>query len=1040
MSIESHPEPIVKANSGISAIWLVPIVALIFGAWLVVKAVGDRGVFITIEFDNATGIVAGKTEIRYKGLTVGVVRDIETSSDLQSVIVEAEVINDAKDTLTDETLFWYVTADVSLSGVKGLDTLLSGSYINVRPDIDASGNSQRHFIGLKEEPDVDESAPGLHIVLSSDTLGSIVKDSPVTFKQIMVGHVANYRYDDKRQEVDINIYIKPEFAHLVKQHSRFWNASGVTVSGSLTSGVHLDTDSLASIIAGGIAFDTPASEDDSNIKNGQRFKLHPHFQAAEMGHTINLQLDWNSQLDVGAAIVYQGITLGRLEGFTNINPQTREITAVAKVDPRIAPYLNASTQFYLMAPELDLGGVTNLHNVMTGSQIGMRPSLDGEKTNTFRVYSQKPAYPYSEPGLHLVLTARDVSSLKVGTNVFYKQQAVGSIQAIENTGPSAFEVHIHIKPEYQSYVSADSRFWNASGLRIAGNIQQLDIQSQSMQAILAGGIAFDKGMGNSQPSKQQTTQIKPKNGDRFALHKNRDIAKQRVAIELVMASAKDVRVGTRIMYRGEQIGSVHTIENLDDSARLAVGILPEFRWLLIEDTQFWLVKSTLSLSGLTDTEALFGGNYFNVNVGSQSENKSARRQFIALDKAPAKHPSAEGLQLTVISENGSEVSSGSPISYRGIVVGQVDNIELANDGEQVAINITIDEQYRHLVHDYTRFYHASGFTIKGNLTDFVVKTESADTVLTGGLSFYNPDGVVNPKRAQEAAKYTLFNDLRHAENAGVAISIAFNQVAGLKANLPIKYQGQEIGIVERIAFDQASHGATVFAYLNHSGRKFAVAGTKFWFAEPEVGLVGSKNVEALITGGFIDTLPAPQIHDRASDNIDDKAGDRANDKADSKAERQTEFQAEDYAPVVTQLPFGLNLKLIAQQLGSVRVGNPVLYRQVKVGEVIGVDLAPTADQVHIFINVEQRFAKLVTADSQFWNTSGFSMDAGLFSGVSVDAESIETIIAGGIAFATPDSAVGAPPVNQGHSFTLQQSPETQWRDWAPKIQLTSQGN
>ena len=112
MSTESHPEPIVEAKSGISAIWLVPIVALIFGAWLVVKAVGDRGVFITIEFDNATGIVAGKTEIRYKGLTVGVVRDIETSSDLQSVIVEAEVISDAKDTLTDETLFWYVTADV----------------------------------------------------------------------------------------------------------------------------------------------------------------------------------------------------------------------------------------------------------------------------------------------------------------------------------------------------------------------------------------------------------------------------------------------------------------------------------------------------------------------------------------------------------------------------------------------------------------------------------------------------------------------------------------------------------------------------------------------------------------------------------------------------------------------------------------------------------------------------------------------------------------------------------------------------------------
>ncbi|WP_181902277.1 PqiB family protein [Thalassotalea euphylliae] len=1024
MSTESHPEPIVTAKTGISAIWLVPIVALIFGAWLVVKAVGDRGVFITIEFDNATGIVAGKTEIRYKGLTVGVVRDIETSSDLQSVIVEAEVISDAKDTLTDETLFWYVTADVSLSGVKGLDTLLSGSYINVRPDIDASGKSQRHFVGLKEEPEVDESAPGLHIVLTSDTLGSIVKDSPVTFKQIMVGHVASYRYDDQRNEVDINLYIKPEFAHLVKQHSRFWNASGLTVSGSLTTGLHVDTDSLASILSGGIAFDTPDIEGDSVAsKNGDRYKLHQHFQDAEMGYAINLKLDWNSELDAGAAIVYQGITLGRLESFTNINPLTREITALAKVNPRIAPYLNSSTQFYLMAPELDLGGVTNLHNIITGAQIGMRPSLDGDVTDTFRVYSQKPAYHYSEPGLHLILTTNDVNSLKVGTHIFYKQQVVGNIQAIENTGPSAFEVHIHIQPQYQSYVSKDSRFWNASGVRIAGNIQQLDIQSQSMQAILAGGIAFDKGVAESAGKSTAATQEQANNGDTFVLYEHIDMAKQRVAIELAMATAKDVRKGTRIMYRGEQIGAVHSIRYIDDSARLAVGILPEFRWLLKEDTQFWLVKSKLTLSGLTDTEALFGGNYFNVDLGSTDKNSTLknsaeRRQFVALDKAPAKHTSAEGLQLTVVSETGSEVSPGSPISYRGIVVGQVDNIELAQDGENVAINITIDEQYRHLVHDYTRFYHAGGFTITGNLTDFVVKTESAETVLTGGLSFFNPDGVINPQPTQEAAQYRLFNDLRHAQNAGVAIRIAFNQVAGLKPNLAIKYQGQDIGVVERIVFDSDHHGATAIAYLNHSGRKFAVSGTKFWFAEPEVGLVGSKNVEAFITGGFIDTLPANLAI--AGNGI---------------ATAQTEFTAEDYAPAVTQLPYGLNLQLTAKRLGSVRVGNPVLYRQVKVGEVIGADLAPTADQVHIFINIEQRFAKLVSPASQFWNTSGFSMDAGLFSGVSVDAESIETILAGGIAFATPDDQAGLSPVAQGHSFTLKQNPAAQWQEWSPKIQL-----
>ena len=173
MDKNDHPELVVEQKKGISAVWIVPLVALLFGAWLVVKAVAERGIFITVQFDSANGIVVGKTEVRYKGLTIGKVSNIDVNDDLQSVLVEIEMIAESKPALTDKASFWYVTADVSFAGVKGLDTLLSGSYINMRPDFNGDGEAQRHFIALDEEPPLSEDVDGLHLVLTADELGSI---------------------------------------------------------------------------------------------------------------------------------------------------------------------------------------------------------------------------------------------------------------------------------------------------------------------------------------------------------------------------------------------------------------------------------------------------------------------------------------------------------------------------------------------------------------------------------------------------------------------------------------------------------------------------------------------------------------------------------------------------------------------------------------------------------------------------------------------------------------------------------------------------
>ncbi len=994
----------VVPRQGISIIWFVPFIALIFGGWLGVKSLSEQGVFITIEFDSGTGIVPKKTEIRYKGLVTGIVSKVVPSDDLQSVIAEVEMSKSFADYLTQNTQFWLVSADISLQGVSGLDTLLSGSYINIIPDTSEDSESQDHFVALNEAPQLDMTTPGLHLTLQTSVLGSISENSPITFKQIPIGYVTGYHYVEDNQGIDINVFIEQEYAHLVKENSLFWNTSGVQVTASISGGIKVNTDSLASIIGGGIAVDTLSYQESlAPAKNGTIFPLHADFQSAEVGHEIELSLDWNSGIDHNAAILYQGLTIGRIDSFSKIDPKTRKITAKAKVNPRVVPYLTEQSQFYIVSPHIDLTGISNAKTLLTGTYISIRPSLQGKPSSKFSVFNVKPPYRYTEPGLHLIIEANDRHSLQVGSNIYFKQQVVGSVQAVETVGAEQHLIHIHVEKEFQHYVTSTSHFYNNSGLKIKANLQGVDIEAQSLQSILTGEISF---INLDSATSNQAVE----NGDKFNLFANEKLAEQRTSFTLVISANEQINKHTRVLHRGVEIGAIHNITVQGDKGKLYLGLLPEYETILREGTKFWLAKPNLSLSGATDTDALLGGAYITFNL--DKENQTTKTDFVLLNSPPAKHASASGLQLSLVTDNANVATAGSSVSYRGVVVGQVDNVALDKEADKVRVNITIDDEHKSLIKVDTRFYNASGVTLSGGLEDFVVKTESIDAILRGGISFYNPSTVKHQQvGVKELDSFKLFEHFEQAKNAGLAISIHFNDYAGLKVNTKVVYQEQALGAVTKLIFNDDEVGVTALVLLSDLGAKYAKQGTQFWTVEPEIGLVGAKNVSSLLEGAFIGLLPSV-----------------------SDGEQQTIFEALELAPTVKHLPFGLNIKLISQRLGSVRVGNPVLYRQVVVGKVIGVDLSANADKVDVFINIAKRYKPLVNSGSKFWNTSGINIEAGIFSGINIDSESIETLIAGGIAFATPELE-GTEKQSKTTSFILHQDVDSDWLEWQAKIAI-----
>ncbi|GLX83806.1 hypothetical protein tloyanaT_00580 [Thalassotalea loyana] len=994
--------PTVVNRSGISAIWLVPFIAFIFVGWLIIKSAANQGVFITIEFESANGIEVGKTEVRYRGLTAGKVTNITVSESLKSVIVEVEMIGSTAEALTDNTQFWFVTADVSLQGVKGLDTLISGSYINMKPDLTGRGKPKRQFTGLTEQPPLDMNTPGLHIKLTANTLGSIEKNSPVSFKQLNVGYVSGYRYLQQSNQVEIDVFIEPEFTQLVNASSRFWNASGVDVTGSLSEGLKVRTQSLASIIAGGIAFDHDSQSDDMTaVSSGHRFVLHRDFDTAKLGYEVELTFAWDSGIEQGASIVYHGMTIGRVDEITKIDSDKHMLSAKAKINPRLSPYLTTNTQFYVVSPSVDLGGVTNLSTLLKGAHLSVVLSEEGEKATGFEVLNNKPPLSYQEPGVHLTLKASELKSVTVGSGIFYKEQKVGNVQSLVPRGPDAFDIAIFIEPAFAQYVSPDSRFWHASGVKISAGLRGVSVETPAIQALLKGGIAFDTGIENIDSV--------PKNGSEFRLFDSQTVAKQRVDLTLAYApNMTAVSEKMRVIYQDIEIGSVHNTTTDGKVSFAQVGLLPEYEFLLTEKAQFFIVQPEISLSGITDTNALFGGAY----ISLYASDGKAKNQFVLSQNPPKKPLHAKGLQLVLKAEHGGGINRYSKVSYRGITVGQIDHIELSDEPNLVDVHVTIDDEFQQLISPFTRFYNAGGVSVQGNLGQFSVKTETLDSVIKGGISFYNPEVTVNTSlKVEEGSDYQLYVDHQQATSAGMPVSIYFKDYADIKAGMQITHRGQQVGQISKLVFENEGLGVTAVGFLNDLGKGLALEGSQFWLDRPQVGLVGNKNVSALITGGSIAMLPG-------------------------RGKATHEFVAKSYEPAMKSLPYGLNVTLKSAYLGSVRVGNPVLYRQVKVGEVIGIGLSPSADSVLIYLNIPERFAPLVQSNSQFWNASGIKFDGGLFSGVSVETSSIETLIAGGIAFATP-------PENEDLNnvadtiFTLHSEVDDDWLEWQPKIQLST---
>lgn len=346
LSSPDIPEVEILQRSGLSLVWVIPIIALVVGGWLGVKAFMEKGPTITITFASAEGLEAGKTKIKYKEVELGKVETIALNGDLSRVVVTATLSKQAENLLTENTRFWVVRARVAAGEVSGLGTLFSGAYIGMEPG--TSGEPAKEFNGLDKAPVVSTQTGGRYFELKAQRLGSLDIGSPVFYRQIKVGRVVDYGMGEGGKAVNIRIFVFAPYDQFVFRNTRFWNAAGLDASVS-ADGIELNMESLVSILIGGIAFETPNNLEPGGLAPAaHEFKLYATQSSiyektyAEKEYYLLSFKDSVRGLTLGAPVEFSGIKIGQVVDVKlEYNPEKLEfhIPVLIEIEPERMSYV-----------------------------------------------------------------------------------------------------------------------------------------------------------------------------------------------------------------------------------------------------------------------------------------------------------------------------------------------------------------------------------------------------------------------------------------------------------------------------------------------------------------------------------------------------------------------------------------------------------------------------------------------------------------------------------------------------------------------------
>ncbi|WP_318392865.1 PqiB family protein [Enterobacter sp.] len=815
----SPTEARIKTKRRISPFWLLPVIALMIAGWLIWSSYEDRGNTITIDFISADGIVAGRTPVRYQGVEVGTVQDIRLSEKLNKIEVRASIKSDMKDALRNDTQFWLVTPKASLAGISGLDALVGGNYIGMMP---GKGEPQDHFTALDTQPKYRLNNGELMIHLHAPDLGSLSSGSLVYFRKIPVGRVYDYTINSNKQGVTIDVLIERRFTHLVKKGSRFWNVSGVKADVGL-SGAKVELESLASLVNGAVAFDSPDNSKPAEPED--EFGLYEDLAHSQRGVLIKLDLPGGQGLKANSTpLMYQGLEVGELTKL-DLNPGGM-VTGEMTVDPGVVNLLRDNTRIEMRNPKLSLNNAS-VSSLLTGSTLELVPG-EGQPRDHFVVLPADKTL-LQEPGvITLTLTAPESYGIDAGQPVILHGVQVGQVLE-RNLSEKGVSFAVALDPQYRELVHGDSKFVVNSRVDVKVGLDGVEFLAASANEWLSGGIRIlpgDKGA-------MKTSYPLFANLDKALENSLGDLPT--TTLTLTAETLPDVQAGSVVLYRKFEVGEVITVTPRANAFDIQLHIKPEYRSLLTSNSVFWAeggAKVQLNGSGLTVqasplSRALKGAISFdNLSGASASARKGDKRPLFPSETAAR----AVGGQITLHAFDAGKLSEGMPIKYLGIDIGQVQELQLITERNEVQAKAVLYPEYvRTFARTGTRFS-----VITPQIS--AAGVEHLDTILSPYINVEPGRG--NARRDFELQEATIA-DSRYLD--GLSIVVEVPDAGGLNIGTPVLFRGMEVGTVTGLSLGSLSDRVMVGLRISKRYQHLVRNNSVFWLASGyslDFGLVG----------------------------------------------------------------------------------------------------------------------------------------------------------------------------------------------------------
>ena len=832
----------VRQSKRISPFWLLPFIALCIGAVLFFQIVQEQGISIRITFSSGDGIVAGKTQIRYQGLQIGVVKKVNFTNDLQKVDVVANIYPEAKSVLRKNTKFWLVKPSASLAGISGLDALVSGNYITLQP---GDGDSEHKFVAETEGPIAQLNPGDLLIHLVSEDLGSISIGASIYYKKMPVGKIYDYHFTEDGKKVEIDVVIDKPYAKFVKKDSRFWNISGISANLGV-SGLNVNMDSLNSVVQGAVAFDSP--NESAKADMNEKYTLYSNLQAAKRGINIDVNIPNTAGLEEGKTrVYYQNTEIGVLSKLSAVENNDEILSGKLLIDPNLANLFKANSNIVLRTKKPGLADLTDIQKLLRGQYLEVLPG-EGDSKLAFDVIKESELLLKQPNTLVLTLTAPETYGISEGQPLMYNNIQIGEIvaQYIETDG---VKFKVAIAGEYRHLIHGDTLFVAASNFDVTIGIDGLRFEAATPEKWLQGGIRVIAGKTQSHPK------------DTYALYSDLTNAEAGITdsqpkptITLNTTNLPSINKGSLVLYRQYEVGKILDIRPQTQNFAVDVFIYPKYQHLLTEKSVFWVESAAqiditpkgISIQAAPVARSLKGAISFD-NSGGKNNHTLYPNELRA---------KSAGQQIILTAEDATNLSKGMALRYLGLNIGEIESVQLDQKSHKIIAKALIHPNYMTLIaKEGSRFNVISPKISAGGI-------ENIDSLLQ---PYIDVEVGAGKTKTQFALSQAVNNNIKYTN--GLPLVLETNDALNITAGSPIMYRGVEVGTIKNLELNTLGDRVLIHVLIAPKYQHLVRQNSEFWIASGydfSLSLTGGAqfntgSVQQLLKGGISFSTPSGTV-------------------------------------------------------------------------------------------------------------------------------------------------------------------------------------